>query len=562
MITAITIENFKGIGERVELELRPLTLMFGPNSSGKSTVLHALQYLAEVVLQGNLDPDRTSRGGKSLDLGGFQQLVHQHDLERTVRIAVRVDLADELESGTFNAFDFDWSVILDVLGLESNSDLLECFGDFQRAEIEYAIQWSSLEQRPYVIQVDYRADDAKGGPVAALATWRSDPAGRRRTLQIFDHNPSMFPLSNWRPGNDDDSGDHHGKARDARTTLLSECLQIVRQLCEVDGDNAFYLPSHAMGPTTSLTPFVFLCRRENVASESDLGLPSDAADNFVMKVSMGVGWLLEVVHNHVRTCLEQFRSIGPLRELPARNARPPRTPDTTRWGSGLGAWDRLFADEGALLDAVNSWLGDSNRLNTGYRLRAKRYKEVDLSDRLLADLISGRAFDDVAPDARLALERLPTQTRLLIEPVGEDLELAPCDVGVGISQIIPVVVAALDGSGHLNAIEQPELHVHPRIQAELGDLFIEAVQTKNHRFLIETHSEHLILRLQRRIRETTAGRVANATPLSSEDLVVYYLRRESGATVVRRIDVDRDGEFVQPWPDDFFDIDFYERFSK
>jgi hypothetical protein len=207
-------------------------------------------------------------------------------------------------------------------------------------------------------------------------------------------------------------------------------------------------------------------------------------------------------------------------------------------------------------------LGDSNRLNTGYRLRAKRYKEVDLSDRLLADLISGRAFDDVAPDARLALERLPTQTRLLIEPVGEDLELAPCDVGVGISQIIPVVVAALDGSGHLNAIEQPELHVHPRIQAELGDLFIEAVQTKNHRFLIETHSEHLILRLQRRIRETTAGRVANATPLSSEDLVVYYLRRESGATVVRRIDVDRDGEFVQPWPDDFFDIDFYERFSK
>lgn len=105
------------------------------------------------------------------------------------------------------------------------------------------------------------------------------------------------------------------------------------------------------------------------------------------------------------------------------------------------------------------------------------------------------------------------------------------------------------------------MHIHPRLQAEIADLFLEACQKQGHRFLIETHSEHCILRLQRRIRETTKGKPTEGRALMSEDVVVYHVSKLDGGTCVRRIDVDQHGEFVQPWPDDFFEIDFYERFG-
>ena len=76
------------------------------------------------------------------------------------------------------------------------------------------------------------------------------------------------------------------------------------------------------------------------------------------------------------------------------------------------------------------------------------------------------------------------------------------DVGIGISQVLPVLVMAYGSHGKLLAMEQPEIHLHPALQAELGDVFIEAaLGERDNTFILETHSEHLILRLMRRIRE-------------------------------------------------------------
>src|SRR5271168_510916 len=86
MITAIEIENFKGIRDRVRVELKPITLLFGPNSGGKSTILHAIQYGQEVFSEYRLDVEKTRSGGGIVDLGGFRNMVHQHDLRRSVRL--------------------------------------------------------------------------------------------------------------------------------------------------------------------------------------------------------------------------------------------------------------------------------------------------------------------------------------------------------------------------------------------------------------------------------------------------------------------------------------------
>src|SRR5690242_7737780 len=93
-LTEISLENFKGISTKQSVSLRPITLLFGPNSAGKSTMLQALHYLREILERQNIDPDLTIAGGL-IDLGGFATLVHNHELDRPVRISVTLDLSDE-----------------------------------------------------------------------------------------------------------------------------------------------------------------------------------------------------------------------------------------------------------------------------------------------------------------------------------------------------------------------------------------------------------------------------------------------------------------------------------
>ncbi|MYC69216.1 MAG: ATP-binding protein [Gemmatimonadetes bacterium] len=100
-ITSITIENFKCIRDAVTIPIRPITLLFGKNSAGKSTVLQALHYIREVCEHAGADPDRTHTGGDYIDLGGFRSLVHLHDLDRKIRIRIEFDLTPE-ESKNLN----------------------------------------------------------------------------------------------------------------------------------------------------------------------------------------------------------------------------------------------------------------------------------------------------------------------------------------------------------------------------------------------------------------------------------------------------------------------------
>ena len=128
------------------------------------------------------------------------------------------------------------------------------------------------------------------------------------------------------------------------------------------------------------------------------------------------------------------------------------------------------------------------------------------------------------------------------------------DVGIGVSQVLPVLVSAYASTGKLIAIEQPEIHLHPALQAELGDVFLEsALGESGNRFLIETHSEHLILRILRRIRETSEGDLRpDATPVRPEDVAVLYVQpRPEGAEIIE-LPITPDGEFDRRWPDGFF----------
>jgi predicted ATPase len=92
------------------------------------------------------------------------------------------------------------------------------------------------------------------------------------------------------------------------------------------------------------------------------------------------------------------------------------------------------------------------------------------------------------------------------------------------------------------------------VQVGLGDLFIDGALNQGLSFLIETHSEHLILRLLRRIREAAEeGGDGTSKKIQPDQVGVFCLNRRDGAIVVDEIPVTTEGEFSKPWPQGFFD---------
>jgi hypothetical protein len=589
MITGITIENFKGIRDRVKLDFRPITLLFGANSAGKSTILHALHYAREVFERHNLDADQTIAGGKYIDLGGFQNLLHRSENDQTdapSNLKLRIDLelnARDLEIdgleidkmikeeindserfGATDAIDADYARELADIPFHTLTNALKT------AAVELEICWSDPDEVPYVLANTIYFDgepffqivgnEHRRGASLRFEFECIDKLDHSKATKIstFQHK-SLKRLSDLTKEQWFQLSPNEDWKDDKRTLLeilyesSGEMLSFYPKQIELEeiedalpqsGENLFFTPA-MISPTGE--PY------------------HDAKHGFEINLSMRIfhvlsQYILEPCRL-IREQLKEFRYLGPLRDTPPRLFEPPRFPDPSRWASGLGAWDTLQRGTDQFVVDVGDWLGSTDKLNAGCRVERRTYIELDYADPMVRALISRRAFDDFDEFGGVNLSDFPTTSRIVIVPSNGDIELQPHDVGIGISQVVPVIVTALDGSERLLAIEQPELHIHPRLQAEIADLLIEAIHNNKHRFIIETHSEHLILRLLRRIRETEVNKAPANRTLRTDELAIYYLKQEDGSSRALEIEVDVKGEFIQPWPDDFFDIDFYERFN-
>lgn len=137
--------------------------------------------------------------------------------------------------------------------------------------------------------------------------------------------------------------------------------------------------------------------------------------------------------------------------------------------------------------------------------------------------------------------------KIVVNQNNVNLELT--DVGFGISQVLPILVQAyLSPKNSLTIIEQPEIHLHPNMQAWLADALITIALKNDKRFLIETHSDALIRRIRLRI-------VDESSPLSEEHVKLYYLHRDPArkCTLIDDIEVNDNGDVK--WPKDFMDVE-------
>ena len=242
--------------------------------------------------------------------------------------------------------------------------------------------------------------------------------------------------------------------------------------------------------------------------------------------------LLDYLKSCWRQLQPQIRYVPPVREYPTRRMI---TPDEA--GNFGSAWEAICRDEEMRIK-LNSWLG-RNRLKTPYEFEVTRF------------------VDEMSPHNTL--------TELVMRDLNYDTVVSSRDVGFGISQVLPVLVEAFGSNNRIVAIEQPEIHLHPALQADLGDVFItSALGPQRNTFLLETHSEHLLLRIMRRMRDTVNGTLPpGIPPVHPDDVAILFVqpKADGSTSVIEELRLDTDGTLVDHWPGGFFEEGFKERFS-
>jgi ABC-type ATPase involved in cell division len=525
MLSAIELQNFKGVGARQRIDFAPLTLLFGANSAGKSTILQALLYLHEILERGTADVDRTELGGDVLELGGFARLVHRHQMGRAIVLRVEFATPGSLEKFGRDLTEFPFPDLDD----EIEAAWLELTiqhrttPSFRGAMVERAAIGVAGTTEP-LVWLESVGSLREGEPLYCRINL-GHPVLSGQGLELGESWKAIsVPEPIWHRAAEADA---EGEARIGLDDLL-------------DFADGRPLPLIAIGRSrySALPP---------LGEPLQVVVPSETESAEQRATSHHIRTFLEMVvlgtTMQLASYLRDAIYIGPLRAIPPRGFLYERAGRITSWADGLAAWDLLLSDHLSLVDRTNSWL---RRLHTE------------------CQVVVQQLFDQGADAEDLSEGLVDDRVRRLLLETATGARVLPAEVGAGISQVVPVIIGALQvRPGGLSLIEQPEIHVHPAVQVGFGDLFLDAVTQDGGRrtLVVETHSEHLLLRVMRRLRETAEGRVQEGRkPVLPGDVMVLFVERDSERTIVRQMPLNERGELVKAWPGGFFEEGLNEAF--
>ncbi|MGL5340555.1 MAG: DUF3696 domain-containing protein [Aeromonas veronii] len=226
------------------------------------------------------------------------------------------------------------------------------------------------------------------------------------------------------------------------------------------------------------------------------------------------GAVLEDLSLSIRRELENIIYLGPLRRKPERDYVWNKSKPGEMGSDGHRAIDVLLAsalikgdDQNRIIEGVSKWLV---RMKVADKLEVKQV---------------GRS----------------TRYELVVHRDGVEANLR--DVGIGISQVLPVLtIAYFAPSGSTIILEEPEIHLHPLAQSVLAELFVEVSKERNVQFIVESHSEHLFRRMQTLIARQS---------IRPQDAAMYFVERDGSAARLRSLELDDFGR-VKNWPESFF----------
>lgn len=491
MISSFTVSNFKAFGPPQNIPLKPITLIFGPNSAGKSSIIHSLLFAHESLRTGNLDVRQTEIGGQSVDLGGFQQLTHGCNPDNSVTLEFHLpDLGEGKPQG--------WMLA---------NVVIRATLQMQKASLSTGIDFVDDLLRDEGIPVVGGSVGETVKLLERILAGQISGEGGAPVLRRFEIEADGKPLvqASRRP--------ERGLKIDSFATGHPICRTLIEAIVLANSTTQSFNEADAKVVAGELDELItgfeldeygFLARSKRQSLSDVAGNPEFAsigkekrdddlrrhARQFLPRLING---LFDVVSSTLQTFFDRLDYLGPLRSYPPRHLSLDSVSESGK-AEGTDAWKII------------------------QRSSRSAVPELTLMDKRTGTFVSHR------------------------------------DIGIGVSQLLPVLVKAYASKNGVISIEQPEIHLHPALQAELADVFIDsALGDQKNTFLLETHSEHLILRLLRRIRETAAGTLPpDSVPIRPADVAILYVKPGPDGSSVCELPVNDDGDFDEPWPDGFF----------
>ncbi len=437
MITRFGFKNFKAWETFGPVHFAPLTVLFGSNSSGKSSVAQCLLMLKQTAES----PDRKmvfniGSAKTAVDLGSFHEMVFEHDETRKISL------------------DIQWA-LPERLRLVDSYAQKEYAGDTMRFEAEVGLNPKGATLA--VERMNYVFGDLKAEGFAA---------GMKRS----DKPKTPFELT-------------------------QENYDFVRTV------------GRKWPITSPVKCYGFPDEVVNYNQNADV----------VRSLNLGFEQLFQ-----------KMFYLGPLRERFFRQySWTGEVPEHVGWKGEM---------------AIPAILAAGGRsINRGKGSKLRPFAEVVAVWLQQMGLIESFEVKPVAPNRR--------EYEVLVKTPFARKPVNITDVGFGISQFLPVLVQCYYAPpGSVVLIEQPEIHLHPSAQAWLADLFIDVVRSwergrpKNVQLIIESHSEHFLRRLQRRIAEQTFER---------QEVAAYFFKPGQNGAQLEELDVDILGN-IRNWPEKFF----------
>lgn len=437
MLTQLRVKNFKAWEDTESVDLAPLTVFFGSNSSGKSSLIQFLLMLRQT----SESPDRRrvlQPGDKStpVELGTYREMIHNHELTRQI------------------SFDLNWTL-----------------------------------PRSLGIRDPLSGKTFSGNGVSFSALIGTDPEGARQHIEALKY-----------------------ELRNSETTLAIEMKPLAgggTQKYDLVTKN-YHLVRNPGRAWSLPSPVRFY------------GFPDEVSAYFQnARFTSDLALALEQQ-------LKRIQYLGPLRAYPGRSyIWSGEIPEHVGWRGER---------------AVEAMLAASDRsISSGYYKRARRFQVV------IAEWLQRLGVLESFEVRPIAAHR--KEYEVLVRTLGSSQVVNLPDVGFGVSQVLPVVVECFYATPSTTILlEQPEIHLHPRVQTALADLFIEAIQSREDgsdrsiQLIVESHSEHFLRRLQRRVAEGI---------LKPSDVALYFCEASRERALLRQLQVDLYGQ-INNWPDDFF----------
>jgi len=433
VITEMRVKNFKGWESRDWFQLAPLTVFFGTNSSGKTSLLQLLLLLKQTAESA----DRRIAlhfGDKStpVELGTFMDAVFDHDGKRELEVGVRWSLAEQL-------FITDPQASLPAIV------------SFAPEQLGFETGVGLIAGEPEARWIRYDLGDVR--------------FGLEREEETEDFAVTVDPPKRW-----------HFERRPGRPGTVS-------------GPVRFY------------------------------GFPPVLTGNFTN------AWFLADLELELEGLLQGIRYLGPLREDPRREYTWAGTQPEDVGRRGERAIEALLAAQARKL-----------RVRTGHKPKSPTIGVETWVARWLKKLGLIEEFE-VEP-----IVRGGSLYRVRVRRTAESSSVLLTDVGFGVSQVLPVLVLlGYAPEGSVVILEQPEIHLHAAVQAGLADAILDAIDKRRLQVIVESHSEHFLQRLQRRVAEEG----------SADQLALYFTAVEEGQSTLTSLDLDVFGDIAN-WPSDFF----------